>query len=237
MSESNRYYEEYLSSLKTKLAKHQAKKSLDRNANFARKGLSVREVIQHLLFQKGHHAYYTRNREKSNKFEYFIGTNGGSIIDLNKTTFGFAKFLIEQGYCSKDSKVIDFDSFMNATKIEGDNWLEHIKTIDITDVLLSSENFGKFSVLVEYINGLKTNPKNYVDVYSAYSKKLKKLDVFEKEDYLKLPDDEYVRLVNISSLLKTLFKSTDIIIDKRVAVLQAINSEFHYQVNKMLGQV
>jgi len=232
-------FENYLSTLKTKIAKYQAKKTLCKKVNYKGEGLDVKHLVFHLVNLRGHHVFIKRGKGDG-KDEYYIGTASTRILDLNKTSYLFAKYLIENGYCSKNSYLLDYDKFYNKKSIKSeDAWLTHLNQLNLSDILLSEENFGKYSSLIEYIEGIKTKPKQFNTIYAVYDKNEKKLDVFIEEDFNAFSDNDpnVVKLNNVTAMLLRLFRGRDIWKADRDDILGEIDSEFLFEVNRIAEQL
>jgi len=234
-SDTDICFEEFLGTLKTKIAKHQAKRSLERTINFKGEGLDVKGLIHHLLRQKGHHLFIKKEKGKE---VYYIGTMRVNLFDLNKTTAKFAKFLIDKGYCSKNSEIINFNVKVTETRVTSErSWITHVESLNLSDILLSDSNFGNYHELLIYIEGIKINPKNYIEIYSAYDKKQKMVDIYEKPDYDRFNEQDYVKLVSVTNLLLALFSKVDTTTLSRDKVLERIDTEFLFRVNKLIGEI
>lgn len=237
-SDIDKVYQDFIDSLKTKIAKYQAKRSLERNINFNSKGLQVKDLIIHLLYQRGHHLFFIKNKS-TNKTEFYIGTVKVRVFELNKTTALFAKYLINRGYCFKGNKVLDYNKMINSKNLRNeDNWVNHVCQIDLTDVLLSEDNFGSFSNLVSYINGIKYKPSKFYIIYAMYDKRQKKLDIYGEEDYKRfLDNDDYVKLINVSSMFLDLFGNIDVSVTGEDKILNGINTEFSFRISKLTEEI
>ena len=222
-------YEDFINSLKTKLAQHSAKKTLERTTEFNGSESDVKGVIYYYLTKDGYNLFY-KNEEKGQS--YFIGDATGSVIDLNKTTFNFAKYIMERGVAHPNNSTYDFDRYEKSKKA-GEDWFEDVSSTSLTSVLLRNSNFGTYSDLVSYIEGIQKDPKGYLysEIFIAYDRELKMLDIYD--EVARVKRSKYVLFGSLTFILLDIFKTNQLSQLSESEVKRLIDERFTEVANRL----
>ena len=194
-------YDGFINSLKTKLAQHSAKKTLEKTTEFNGVDMDIKGVIYYYLTRDGYNLFY-KIEEKGES--YFIGDTTGSVIDLNKTMFNFAKYIMSVGVAHPNNSTYDYDRYEKSKKA-GEDWFDHVSKTKLTSVLLRDTNFENYNDLIAYIEGVKQDSKGYSEIFMAYDREMKMLDIYD--EVARIKRSKYVNFGSLTFILLDIFKA------------------------------
>lgn len=225
-------FHKFIKTLGNKAEKQVAKDVLTRQVEYNGSQIELREAIEQALNEGLNlHCNVPINISKSG---YFLGVAGDCDLQLNKTGYLYAKYLIEENFF-RGRLVVDYSVFIEEREKNFKEWANDLNKVKFFHILTHEDNFGSLASLITYLKGLIDKPEDYVDIFAVYDISTKVLDLFDADSVKSLGSTNKVVFQNIISNLVGLYQSGELDYTPDgdyMKVIDRINNNFIYYVNE-----